>query len=128
MMGLGRPTKYLEKYCEELIDHMTEGHSFESFAGTIKVSFDTLYEWLKVHPEFSEAKKIGHGANLKTMETLALTDGMKCAKWIFTMKNRYPAMYRDRQEIQQSTTHTLDNDQVDLLADKLSEVLKLIDK
>jgi hypothetical protein len=58
-MNAGRPTKYDEAYCEKLIEHMTEGYSFESFGGIIEVSEDTLYEWAKVHNEFSDSKKIG---------------------------------------------------------------------
>lgn len=44
-----------------LIDHMAQGLSFDSFAGLIGVSKDTLYEWLKheKYSEFSYAKKIG---------------------------------------------------------------------
>ena len=56
---MSRPTKYDEKYCEMLIEHMAEGYSFESFGGIIEVNEDTLYEWVKVHPEFSDSKSIG---------------------------------------------------------------------
>lgn len=43
-----------------LIDHMSQGLSFDSFAGLIGVNKDTLYEWLKheKYSEFSDAKKI----------------------------------------------------------------------
>lgn len=102
---------------------MQEGYSFESFAGTVDVCFDTLYEWAKVHPEFSEAKKNGLGKNLHTMETLGLTDGMKDAKWIFTMKNRFPSLYKERHEVSQETIHK--HESVNELAEKLSELLKL---
>lgn len=56
----GQPTKYKPEYCEMLINHMAEGLSFESFAGLISVNYDTLYEWNKVQPDFSEAKKAGN--------------------------------------------------------------------
>jgi hypothetical protein len=55
----GRPSKYDPKYCEQLVEHMAGIHSFETFAAIINVNPDTLYEWAKQHPEFSEAKKIG---------------------------------------------------------------------
>ncbi len=55
----GRPTKYKPEYCQKLIDHMAQGLSFESFAGLIDVCLDTLYEWEKKYPEFSETKKRG---------------------------------------------------------------------
>jgi len=58
-MVMGAPSKYKEEYCQMLIDHMAQGLSFRSFAGLIGVHFDTLYEWVKVHRNFSDAKKTG---------------------------------------------------------------------
>jgi hypothetical protein len=55
----GAPTKYKPEYCKLLVEHMESGLSFLSFAGTIGVCFDTLYEWERVFPEFSEAKRQG---------------------------------------------------------------------
>ena len=55
----GRPTKYKTEYCELLINHMAAGYSFLSFAGLIRVNQDSLYEWERVYPEFSESKKRG---------------------------------------------------------------------
>lgn len=59
MNTVGRPTKYKPEYCQMLIDHMSEGYSFESFGGIIEVDETTLYEWVKVHQEFSHSKSIG---------------------------------------------------------------------
>jgi hypothetical protein len=55
----GQPTAYREAYCQLLIDHMSQGLSFETFGAIVDVCKDTTYEWVKVHPEFSEAKKLG---------------------------------------------------------------------
>ena len=54
---LGRPSKYLKKYDEMLLKHMSQGFSYESFAGSIGVCRDTLYEWESKHPNFSDTKK-----------------------------------------------------------------------
>lgn len=59
MSAGGRPSSYKPEYCQMLIKHMEEGSSFWSFAGVVSVCFDTLSEWTKVHPEFSEAKRHG---------------------------------------------------------------------
>ena len=67
----GQPTKYRPEYCEKVIKHMEEGNSFWSFAGIISVSFDTLSEWTKVHPEFSESKRIGQAKLLVFDEKVA---------------------------------------------------------
>lgn len=79
---MGRPTDYKEEYCEEIVEYFSEepfterevthskknGESwttyedvanafptFAGFAAKIGVHRDTLNEWIKVHPEFSDA-------------------------------------------------------------------------
>lgn len=69
---LGAESKYKEKYCEMLIEHMAQGLSYESFAGTIGVNRDTLYEWQKKFPEFDEAKKHGRDKSLLFWESLGI--------------------------------------------------------
>lgn len=128
MMGRGQPTKYKPEYCERLIEHMKEGYSFEAFAAVVNVCEDTLYEWAKVQPDFSEAKKQAFSQSRYTWETNGMGSDMNPTIWIFNMKNRFPKQWRDRQEVKQETEHSISDDQVDLLADKLSEVFKLIDK
>jgi len=70
-MALGRPTSYKPEYCELLMKHMKDGYSFESFASIAECHWDTLYEWVKVHPDFSEAKRIGLGHLLLVDERTA---------------------------------------------------------
>lgn len=53
-----RPTKYKPKYCKMLIDHMKSGLSFESFGAVIDVNRDSLFEWVKRHKAFSDAKNV----------------------------------------------------------------------
>lgn len=107
----GRPTKYDPKYCDLLIKHMSQGMSFESFAGTIPCCFDTLYEWLKVHPEFSEAKRIGKGLELRWWEQIlgggasGKVKNFNASATIFALKNKAPKLWRDRKEIEA----TIDN-------------------
>jgi len=55
----GRPSLYLPEYCDKLINHMAGGLSFETFAGTVNVCSETLYEWVRVHKDFSLAYKKG---------------------------------------------------------------------
>jgi len=111
----GRPTKYRKSYCAALIAHMAGGLSFESFAGTIDVNRDTLYEWEKRHPQFSDAKKLGEGKSLIWWERIGkaamlgndvkLENGQllsmrnfNTTMWIFAMKNRHG--WRDRHDHQ----------------------------
>lgn len=89
------------------------GHSFESFAGVVGVSFDTLYNWGNTHRGFLEAKKKGKAAGLLTLEKMAFEGmsgrlpGWNATTWIFYMKNRYSQYYSDRQQIEISTKPTI---------------------
>lgn len=90
----GRPSKYKPEFCEQLISFMSEGYSFEAFAGEIEVAIDSISKWVNEHKEFSEAKKIGQAISRKWWET-AGQNGMYAGKafnptvWIFAMKNRF---------------------------------------
>jgi hypothetical protein len=64
----GQPTKYKPEYCEELVSHMAQGFSLESFAGKIGVCRDSLYAWRDAHPEFSDSIKRGQAASLYAWE------------------------------------------------------------
>jgi len=91
--GAGRPTAYREEYCQQLITHRAQGHSFESFGSVIGVCRKTLYDWEKANPEFLHAKKMAKESNLATLEKigLALMTGKiqgNVAAWIFFMKNQ----------------------------------------
>lgn len=103
----GRPTVYKQEYCQMLIDHMASGLSFLSFAAVINVSEECLYEWGRVHQEFSEAKKEAFVKNRLFWEDLAIknikADKFQSTVWIFNMKNRFPKEWRDRQEVEQTS-------------------------
>lgn len=112
----GRPSSYKPEYCEKLIKHMKKGYSYETFAATIDVHKDTLYEWEKVHPLFSDAKKTavikcqlfwekkGHQGLYPQMisgEKGPILLPMNSSVWIFNMKNRFG--WKDRPEEKQVT-------------------------
>lgn len=114
----GAPSKFRKEFCQMLVSHMSEGLSFNAFAKIAQVDQDTLYEWVKVHPEFSEAKKRAFEENRFFWEKTGL-DGMHQRPdkpalnptiYIFNMKNRFPKEWRDRQEIdakvESKTEHT----------------------
>lgn len=95
---VGRPVKYKPEYCEMLIEHRKQGFSFESFAATISVHRDTLYEWVKVYPDFSDAKKRAKDVSLQVYEKIGI--GMALGKikgdstaWLFLLKNQHPDKY-----------------------------------
>ena len=70
--NMARPTDYREEFCEMLIQHMAEGHSFESFGAVVKCGKTTLYLWRDAHPEFMNSLEQGRAAHLKFMEKKAM--------------------------------------------------------
>lgn len=103
MAKVGRPSKYDVKFCQQLIDHMAQGYSFESFAGLCEVDRDTLYQWLKTNEEFSDAKKIGFEMNRRFWEKVGIDQAVEgkgnSTAYIFNMKNRFPSEWRDKQDL-----------------------------
>ena len=105
-MAVGRPSKYKEEFCEELIEHMAEGYSYEAFAGRIGTCKQTLYDWEKANPEFLDAKRTAFERSrffwekqgidgVWAIETFSEEGKKEYSKklnstaWIFNMKNRF---------------------------------------
>lgn len=124
----GRPTKYDPKYCKALLDFfnvkpyetkritkkvkrgkksvtiwretkvVNDLPMFSAFARRIGVSRDTLDEWCKVYPEFSDAYK---AAKLRQEEILVangLQGNYEQTFTIFTMKN--VCGWRDKHDVE----------------------------
>lgn len=99
----GRPTKYKTKYCQDIIDYFTtapklrkivkSAHfknkkiikedyiyrgadlpTISKFAFKLKVNTETIYEWAKKHPQFSNALKITRDLYKDFLNDNALTD------------------------------------------------------
>lgn len=98
-------SKYDPKFCEELVSHMSQGLSFESFGGVAKVGRATLYEWLEKHEEFKEAKELAETCCLLWWEKLAVEHVVQYSEgasintgvFVFNMKNRFN--WRDTKNI-----------------------------
>jgi len=105
-MMAGRPTDYKEEYCELVIQHMAKGFSFESFAGKVGVSKQTLYDWAERFPAFLDSKNAAFEQSRLFWERVGIelatgqnTDANPTA-WIFNMKNRFREDWNDKQTIQ----------------------------
>lgn len=68
----GRPTKYKKRYCEDVIEHMKNGASFNSFAAKIEVDDSQLRRWRQKYPEFYTACKIAEKKSLDWWENFAM--------------------------------------------------------
>ena len=60
--SVGRPSSYRADFCQRVIELMAQGRSLDGCASLLGVHPDSLYEWQKVHPEFSEAVRAGRAA------------------------------------------------------------------
>lgn len=106
----GRPTKYNQKYCKEIVAYfdvdatrivedmrrdgsITERRvantmpTFTKFARKINVNTDTLAEWRKKHQEFSEAYKRCKELQEEFLINIGLSGVTSASFVIFTMKN-----------------------------------------
>ncbi len=129
-MPAGRPSDYDPAFCEQLIEHMSKGFSFEAFGGVIGVARATLYNWEEAHPEFLDAKRIGQSRSQHFWEGKGI-DGLDQGKnfnattWIFAMKNRFN--WTDR--VDQTITADVNNKHsgtIDLKAAKDDELMAFI--
>lgn len=103
---MARPSKYDPSYCEKVIEFLAQGYTIEAFAGEVSVAPSAVYRWQKEHPEFQESIKIGQakGALVWERRLAAIATGKdgNATAVIFGLKNRHPAAWRDKQEVDHS--------------------------
>ena len=58
----GRPSKYEDSMCETVVSCMKKGYIVDEVCLELGIHRDTFFEWLKVHPEFSDCYKKGRAA------------------------------------------------------------------
>jgi hypothetical protein len=63
-----KTTTYKPEYCQLLIDHMSEGYSFESFGAKISHGRQTIYDWVEAHEDFKKAKELAMDKALEYFE------------------------------------------------------------
>ncbi len=100
-MPAGRPTLYEPEFCAQVVAYMAKGFSLTAFAGHIRVARETIYEWARVHPEFSDAVKVAMGCRVEVLEEGLLDTSMpspQITARIFALKNASPQDWRDRHE------------------------------
>lgn len=100
---MARPTSYTADRCDEVRALGTEGKSRAQIAAALCVSRQTVLNWAEAHPEFAAALDEAREAAQAWWEDVGQRAvlGMKdfpAAAFIFQMKNRFPAEYRDRHE------------------------------
>ena len=140
MASRGQPSKYKKKYCKQVVEHLSSGFSFESFGAVIDVHRDSLYEWRKVHPEFSDAIKTGqlkalhrheqvgkaimYGVPISAGKTMLDPKKMNTAIWIFKAKTQYGFIEKSVVEHTGNITSIPSSEQVKTLCDELEGLAK----
>jgi transposase-like protein len=96
---VGRPTKYDKAMLKTLEGVGDNGESMAETALILKISKDTLYEWIAKYQEFSDAVKASQLRSQKWWEDVAKNQAKEgqgnATSLIFQMKNRFREDYSD---------------------------------
>lgn len=99
-MSRGRPSAYSPDHCETVIELGKLGKSVVQMACALDVHKDTLYEWAKVHEDFSDAFTRARQHSQDWWETKAQigleTPGFNASLWSRSMAARFPEDYTER--------------------------------
>lgn len=103
----GIPTTYEPRFAEALIKHMASGLSFESFGAKIATGPSTMYNWVQIHADFSDAKILGTQLNRTYWENLSKqnskTNVGNAAGIRFNMINRFRGEWTDSHNVDMTT-------------------------
>lgn len=99
----GRPTKYDPAYCEKVIHWGKQGKSRTWIASELDITRECLYEWMRVHPSFSDAltrAKIHEQRFWEDAGQVGMTgDKFNGGVWAKNMSCRFPSEWRDTQDV-----------------------------
>jgi hypothetical protein len=103
----GRPTDYLPEYCDDIVNWFLDESVvplplFADYAIKLGVSRETLHEWRRVHPEFSDAYKKAKAIQKARWIKGSLQGKFNPAFTIFFGKNVFK--WTDKQEINATVT------------------------
>ena len=101
---VGRPTKYKEEFCEQVIELGKQGYSKAMIAATLDISRETLDEWIDSKQDFSDAMKIAITQSQfwweKTAQENLKNNQFNSPLWSKSMPARFPKDYSDRSKVE----------------------------
>lgn len=102
-MKPGRPTKYKPEYCDKAIELGKRGKSFTYIAAELDIHKDTLYEWIKNYPDFSDAMTKSRYHSQKWWEDMG-QENLKAKTFQSAIYNkqmacRFPDDYAERHHV-----------------------------
>lgn len=107
--GVGRPSEYDPIYCEQVIEIMSRGLSLTAFAGSIRKSRDTVYQWITAHREFADAVSRARSARTLALEEKLLRSrkGAETTAAVFALKNAQPDEWKDVRSVDHQHQHMI---------------------
>ncbi|MGL5011812.1 MAG: hypothetical protein ACRC6I_18195 [Paracoccaceae bacterium] len=98
----GRPSKYDPAFCDRVIEYGRMGKSRTWIAAEIGVMRETLIEWEKAHPEFSDAMSRARLLSQQWWEDAGqagvITQGFSAPVWAKNMSCRFRDEWGDKVE------------------------------
>lgn len=99
---MARPTTYNPEFCDRVVEFGRQGKSLMWMAAEFGVHRDTMYEWMAVHAEFSDAIKRARALAQQWWEDAgqdALSQpGFNGAMWGKNMAARFAEDWREKNE------------------------------
>lgn len=130
----GQPPKYREEYCDLLIEHMSNGDSFETFGVYLRkmrhtpreekpICRKTLYNWADQFPEFLHAKNFAFDCRLHSDEQSAkglISGELKgnASVLIHKMKCVEPKLYLEKTVQEVHNKHSIEDVDTSKLSDE----------
>lgn len=101
---MARPTDYKPEYCDQVIEWGRMGKSLTWMASQLDISRDTIYDWVKTKPEFSDAisrAKAHAQAHWEDLGEVGLsTQGFNASVYTKSMAARFPEDWRDNKSVE----------------------------
>lgn len=98
-MAGGRPTLYNPVFCQKVIDLGRLGKSITQMASELDVCKDSMYEWGKNYPEFSDAlrraKQLSQAWWEDKGQDALEKPGFQSSLWAKQVSCRFPEDYRE---------------------------------
>ena len=140
-MRTGRPSKYKPEFCEMMIDYFnredyivrekqvatasgrkvtmdsveaSDYPSFYGFAAFIRVNIDTLHEWKKVHPDFSDAYAECKAIQARLILTHAMNGNYNASFAKFMLINNFGMKDKIESDINQTSEIKISSEDADL--------------
>ena len=82
----GQPTKYHDDRCDTILHYLREGNTLKTAAEVGGIHYDTLNEWRKKYPDFSEAVTRAEAEaerdHVRNIHAAGVTDWRASLEWL----------------------------------------------